>query len=192
MPSWQDFQPFIVSGLALGGSYALSGVGIVVLYQATGVVYLAFGAVGAMGALIAWSLANAGVPGWAAWLVCVLFGGAVTLAYGMIFGPPLARRDPLVKAVATLGLTLVLFGVMDLLWTTNGGQSRAITCVQVTLIFPMVKPPLSVGRVSERACPPLVVQSRSIAPYRISVRPMVATALTSGSRLARAGPKMAP
>jgi branched-chain amino acid transport system permease protein len=51
----------------------------------------------------------------------------VTLAYGMVFGPPLARRDPLVKAVATLGLTLVLFGLMDLLWTTNGGQSRAIT-----------------------------------------------------------------
>jgi branched-chain amino acid transport system permease protein len=59
--------------------------------------------------------------------VCVLFGGAVTLAYGMVFGPPLARRDPLVKAVATLGLTLVLFGLMDLLWTTSGGQSRAIT-----------------------------------------------------------------
>jgi branched-chain amino acid transport system permease protein len=57
----------------------------------------------------------------------VLFGGAVTLAYGMVFGPPLARRDPLVKAVATLGLTLVLFGLMDLLWTTSGGQSRAIT-----------------------------------------------------------------
>ena len=56
MPGWQDFQPFIVSGLALGGVYALSGVGMVVLYQATGVVYLAFGAVGAMGALIAWSL----------------------------------------------------------------------------------------------------------------------------------------
>jgi branched-chain amino acid transport system permease protein len=80
-----------------------------------------------MGALIAWSLINAGTPGWLAWLVCVLFGGAVTLAYGMVFGPPLARRDPLVKAVATLGLTLVLFGLMDLLWTTNGGQSRAIT-----------------------------------------------------------------
>jgi branched-chain amino acid transport system permease protein len=107
--------------------YALSGVGTVVLYQATGVVYLAFGAVGAMGALIAWSLTNAGAPDWLAWLVCVLFGGAVTLAYGMVFGPPLARRDPLVKAVATLGLTLVLFGLMDLLWTTNGGQSRAIT-----------------------------------------------------------------
>jgi branched-chain amino acid transport system permease protein len=127
MPSWQDFQPFIVSGLALGGVYALSGVGLVVLYRATGVVYLAFGAIGAMGALIAWSLTNANVPGWVGWLVCVLFGGAVTLAYGMVFGAALAKRDPLVKAVATLGLTLVLFGVMDLLWTSSGGQSRAIT-----------------------------------------------------------------
>ncbi|MGE5292106.1 MAG: branched-chain amino acid ABC transporter permease [Micromonosporaceae bacterium] len=127
MPSWQNFQPFIVSGLALGGVYALSGLGIVVLYQATGVVYLAFGAVGAMGALIAWSLANAGVAGWVGWLVCVLFGAVVTLAYGMVFGPPLAKRDPLVKAVATLGLTLVLFGLMDLLWTTSGGQSRSIS-----------------------------------------------------------------
>jgi branched-chain amino acid transport system permease protein len=127
MPSWQDFQPFIVTGLALGGVYALSGVGLVVLYRATGVVYLAFGAVGAMGALIAWSLINAHVPDWIAWLVCVLFGGAVTLAYGMVFGPALAKRDPLVKAVATLGLTLVLFGVMDLLWTSSGGESRSIT-----------------------------------------------------------------
>src|SRR6266516_1860318 len=127
MPSWQEFEPFIVSGLALGGVYALSGVGTVVLYQATGVVYLAFGAVGALGALIAWSLTNAGAPDSLAWLVCVLVSGTVTLAYGMVFGPPLARRDPLVKAVATLGLTLVLFGLMDLLWTASGGQSRAIT-----------------------------------------------------------------
>jgi branched-chain amino acid transport system permease protein len=127
MPGWQDFQPFIVSGLALGGVYALSGVGTVVLYQATGVLYLAFGAVGAMGALIAWSLSNAGAPGWVAWLACVAFGGVVTLGYGMLFGPPLASRGPLVKAVATLGLTLVLFGAMDLLWTANGGESRAIT-----------------------------------------------------------------
>jgi branched-chain amino acid transport system permease protein len=127
LPSWQDIQPFIVSGLALGGVYALSGVGTVVLYQATGVLYLAFGAVGAMGALIAWSLINAGVPDWVAWLCCVAFGGAVTLAYGMVFGPPLARRGPLVKAVATLGLTLVLFGLMDLLWTANGGESRSIS-----------------------------------------------------------------
>jgi branched-chain amino acid transport system permease protein len=127
VPSWADFQPFIVSGLALGGVYALSGVGMVVLYQATGVVYLAFGAVGAMGALIAWSVINAGAPGWVGWLTCVAFSALLTLGYGMLFGPLLAKRDPLVKAAATLGLLLVLFGVMDLLWTTSGGESRSIT-----------------------------------------------------------------
>lgn len=127
MPSWSDFQPFIVSGLALGGVYALSGVGIVVLYQATGVVYLAFGAVGSMGALICWSLTtNDGAPNWVGWLVCIGFCAAVTLAYGMVFGAALAKREPLVKAVATLGLLLVLFGLMDLLWSTSGGASRSL------------------------------------------------------------------
>jgi len=127
MPTWTDLQPFFVSGLALGGVYALSGVGLVVLYRATGVVYLAFGAVGALGALIAYSMIKAGAPGWVGWLACVATAAAVTLGYGLVFGPALARRDPLVKAVATLGLTLILFGAMDLLWTTGGGQSRAIT-----------------------------------------------------------------
>ena len=127
MPSWQDFQPFIVSGLALGGVYALSGVGLIVLYRATGVLNLAFGALGAMGALITWSLIKAGVPGWLSWLACVVFTAAVTLGYGIIFGPALAKRDPLVKAVATIGLTLILYGLADLLWTTSGGQARSIT-----------------------------------------------------------------
>ncbi len=118
MPSWEDFKPFIITGLALGGVYSLSGVGMVVLYRATGVLNLAFGAVGAMGALIAWQLINHN--GWSegpAFLVCVLFGGAVTLLYGLVFGPPLSSRDPLIKATATLGLTLVLLGVMDLIWS---------------------------------------------------------------------------
>jgi branched-chain amino acid transport system permease protein len=118
MPSWEEFQPFIVTGLALGGVYALSGVGMVVLYRTTGVLNLAFGAVGAMGALIAWQLINEG--GWGeypAYLVCILFGAVVTLAYGVVFGPPLAGRDPLVKASATLGLALILLGTMSWIWS---------------------------------------------------------------------------
>ena len=128
MPAWPDFEPFLVSGLALGGVYALSGVGLVVLYRATGVLYLAFGAVGALGALIAWSLVTkAGAPDWAGWLACIAAAAALTLGYGLLFGPALAKRDPLVKAVATIGLTLILYGLMDLLWTTSGGQARSLT-----------------------------------------------------------------
>jgi branched-chain amino acid transport system permease protein len=126
MPSWSELSQFLVSGLALGGVYALSGVGLVVLYRATGVLYLAFGAVGAMGAFLTYAIVQAALPGWLGWVVCILFAGVCTLVYGMLFGPPLARRDPLVKAVATLGLTLILFGAMNLLWPPTGGAVRQI------------------------------------------------------------------
>ena len=118
MPSWDEFKPFIITGLALGGVYALSGVGTVVLYRATGVLNLAFGAVGAMGAFIAWSLIDRGtVADGVAFAICILFGGVVTLVYGLIFGPPLAARDPLVKATASLGLALILLGAMSWIWS---------------------------------------------------------------------------
>jgi branched-chain amino acid transport system permease protein len=118
MPALQDFQPFLVTGLALGGVYALSGVGMVVLYRATGVLNLAFGAVGAMGALIAWELVtNTTFPDGLAYLLAILFGGALTLLYGVLFGPPLAAREPLVKATATLGLALILLGIMSWIWS---------------------------------------------------------------------------
>ena len=54
-------------------------------------------------------------------------GGVVTLAYGMLFGPALAGRGPLVQSIATLGLALVLFGAIDLVWPTTGGQSPSIS-----------------------------------------------------------------
>src|SRR2546421_1946610 len=128
MPSWTDVEQFLVTGLSLGGVYALSGVGMVVLYRATGVLNLAFGAGGAFSALIAWQLINhSGLGFWPAFIVALLVGGVLTLAYGMVFGPALARRDPLVKATATLGLTLILLGVMDLVWPSSGGASRALT-----------------------------------------------------------------
>jgi branched-chain amino acid transport system permease protein len=127
MPPWSEFEQFIVSGLALGGVYALSGVGLVVLYRATGVLYLAFGAVGAMGALLAWQVQQDGWPGWASWILCILFGALVTLLYGVIFGPLLAGRAPVVRAVATLGLLLILLGAMEVIWTVSGGAVRSLS-----------------------------------------------------------------
>jgi branched-chain amino acid transport system permease protein len=112
-----DFKPYVLTGLALGGVYALSATGIVVLYQATGVLNLAFGAVGALGALTSWQLIeNGAVPDWLAYLACIGVGGAVTLLYGIVFGPAFAHRDPLVKAMGTVGLTLILLGAMYWIW----------------------------------------------------------------------------
>ena len=121
---WQLLKPFIVIGLAFGGVYALSGVGLVVLYRATGVLNLAFGAIGAAGALIAyWLINHTSCPEWLAFTVCVLFGGVLNLVYGVIFGPAFARRDPLVKMMGTLALALILLGLMG--WRAPAGGAFA-------------------------------------------------------------------
>ena len=121
---WNFLKVYVVIGLAFGGVYALSGVGLVVLYRATGVLNLAFGAIGAAGALIAYYILNhTGWPHWLAYTVCVLFGGVCNLAYGMIFGPAFARRDALVKMMGTLGLALILLGLMA--WRAPAGGAFA-------------------------------------------------------------------
>lgn len=120
-----DIKPFLVLGLALGGVFAMSGVGLVVLYRATGVLNLAYGAIGAVGALISWSLLDrTGTPEVIAYLVCVAFGGLATLIYGVLFGPPFSARDPLVKATATLGFLLLLLGIMQWVW---GRDAHSLT-----------------------------------------------------------------
>lgn len=112
-----DLKPYIVLGLALGGVFALSGVGLVVLYRATAVLNLAYGALGALGALIAWSLVeDAGWPQGAAYAVAIVVAAVVSLLYGLFFGAAFAQREPLVKAVASLGLLLILLGAMTLRW----------------------------------------------------------------------------
>jgi branched-chain amino acid transport system permease protein len=139
MPSWHDFQPFIATGLALGGVYALSGVGMVVLYRTTGVLNLAFGAVGAIGALIAWDLINNSLWGeWPSYGVAILVAGGINLLYGVVLGPRLAARDPLVKATATLGLALILLGTMSWIWSDKARS----------MVLPTSTPALDLGQVT--------------------------------------------
>ncbi len=112
--------------------YALSGVGIVVLYQATGVLNLAFGAIGACGALIAyWMINHTSWPHWLAYVTCVAFGGVVNLAYGLLFGPAFAARDPLVKMMGTLGLALILLGIMAWRAPVGGAFARFLPLAEL-------------------------------------------------------------
>ena len=63
-----NLGPFFVTGLAVGAIYALSGVGLVVLYRASGVLNFAYGAIGSAGALLAWQLVQNGLPErWPGW-----------------------------------------------------------------------------------------------------------------------------
>ncbi|MCE6078012.1 branched-chain amino acid ABC transporter permease [Agrobacterium vitis] len=110
---------FLVSGLAVGALYALGGVGLVILNRATGVLNFAYGAIGAVGAMSAWQLLAWKLPEPLAWGGCLAVSLLLSLGFGLLVAPGLAKREPVVKAVATLGFALCLLGLMNLLWVVT-------------------------------------------------------------------------
>lgn len=108
--------PFVAAGIGLGSVYALSGVGIVVLYRASGTLNFAFGALGAIGAYCAWSILPLGVPPALAWAAGIAVAAAGSFAYGLLVAPRLRHRDRAVRAVGTLGFALFILGITGVLW----------------------------------------------------------------------------
>ena len=111
-----NLLPFLVSGFGIGAVYALSGVGLTVLFKASGTINFAFGALGALAAHLMWSMVQHGSSQAFGMLVGVIVAAAVAFLYGYFVSPLLRERDSVVRSVATLGLTLILLGIMGLVW----------------------------------------------------------------------------
>ena len=119
-----NFAPFIIPGLAVGAIYALSGVGLLVLYQASGILNFAYGAIGAVSAMITWQLLQWEIPVLIACAVGILLSVALSFLYGKYLAPRLAYRDAVVKAVATLGFALILMGALE--WQFSINRARQL------------------------------------------------------------------
>lgn len=111
-----NLLPFIASGIGLGAVYALSSVGLVILYRASGTLNFAFGAFGGVSAFLAWELSKSGFPAPISWLLGITASTSLAYGYGRVFAPRLAHRDRVVRAIATLGLALFLLGAMAWYW----------------------------------------------------------------------------
>jgi branched-chain amino acid transport system permease protein len=120
---FEDLLPFVVSGLGIGAVYALSGVGLVVLYRSSGVLNFAFGALGAIGAYVAWSMLQHDWPQGLAWACAIGTAMALSLAYGRLLAPRLSHRDPTIRSIGTLGFALIVMGFTEWYW---GEQPRRL------------------------------------------------------------------
>jgi branched-chain amino acid transport system permease protein len=130
-----DLGPFVIAGLSTGAVYVLAGVGLVVLYRASGVLNLAQGALGALSALLAWQIADSGGPQWVGWIAAVAASTALALFYGRLIAPRLAHSDPIVRAVATLGFALIILGFCEFVW---GEWPRSLRLPSDTLSFGLI------------------------------------------------------
>lgn len=108
--------PFFVVGISVGAVYALSGVGLVVLYRASGVVNFAYGALGGISAMICWQVIDLEYADWMGWVAGIAAATLLSWGYGRFIAPSLSHQDRIVRAMATLGFALIMMGIAQWYW----------------------------------------------------------------------------
>jgi branched-chain amino acid transport system permease protein len=107
----------IVSGLATGGIYGSVALALVMIYQATDVVNFAQGEMAMFATYLTWSMLNAGVPYWWAFLatVVVAFVGGILIQRIVI--RPVENAPILTIVIVTLGLLVICNSVAGWIWS---------------------------------------------------------------------------
>ena len=97
----------VFSGLATGGIYASLALALVMIYRATELVNFAQGEMAMFSTYLAWSMINAGLPYWPAFLLTigVSFLAAAVIQLAII--RPLANAPVLASVIVFIGLLLV-------------------------------------------------------------------------------------
>lgn len=117
--------PFVVSGLITGLVYAMFAQGIVLMYQTTGVLNFAYGAMGMLGAYVFATL-TIDLNAWVAYLIVVLGAPFVGAAIGVVTRP-VQGVSTLVKTIAALALISALQGFVLIAWGTDPRPTPNLT-----------------------------------------------------------------
>jgi branched-chain amino acid transport system permease protein len=109
------FLTYLISGLAIGCTFALVGSGFVAIHRVSRVVNFAQGTFAVVAAFTASSMLSLGLPHGPAEIVAIAVAGAVGLLIGIIaIGKP--GTTPLTSLVITLGLGILAYAVEIVIW----------------------------------------------------------------------------
>jgi branched-chain amino acid transport system permease protein len=119
--TWTEFAQQLAAGIREGAIYAGLALAIVIIYRSTRVINFAQGEMATFTTLIAWSLMNRGLSFWTAFpiVLAIAFAGGVAIERVLI--RPVENAPVLTIVIVTLGLALLLNGLMSMIW---GGYSR--------------------------------------------------------------------
>jgi branched-chain amino acid transport system permease protein len=111
------FVQQVVSGLATGGIYASLALALVMIYRATDVVNFAQGEMAMFATYICWSMLDAGLPYWVAFVgtLGIAFVGGVTIQRVII--RPVEQAPILTIVIVTLGLLVIFNSLAGWIWT---------------------------------------------------------------------------
>jgi branched-chain amino acid transport system permease protein len=113
----EAFLHQVMAGLATGGIYASLALALVMIYQATHLVNFAQGEMAMFSTYIAWSLINAGMPYWPAFLLTVAISFLLGIFIERIVIRPVEHSPVLAVVVVFIALLVILNSVTGWIFT---------------------------------------------------------------------------
>ncbi|MHC4457132.1 MAG: branched-chain amino acid ABC transporter permease [Planctomycetota bacterium] len=109
-----QFFQYLVSGLSIGSIYALVALGLALIYRSTRILNFAHGDVTTAGTFIAFTLIGLQLPFGLPFILALIFGAALAMAFYFCVMIPAQRREAthLGQIILTLGLGLILQGLV--------------------------------------------------------------------------------
>jgi len=112
-----SFLQQIFSGLATGAIYASLALALVMIYRATDLVNFAQGEMAMFSTYIAWTLSNAGLPFWAAFLITLVVSFLGGMLIERVIIRPVENAPVLAAVVVTIGLLLIFNATAGWIYT---------------------------------------------------------------------------
>jgi branched-chain amino acid transport system permease protein len=112
-----QFLQQIFSGLAAGSIYASLALALVMIYRATDLVNFAQGEMAMFSTYIAWTLVNAGLPFWLAFLITLVVSFIGGMIIERVVIRPVENAPVLAAVVVTIGLLLIFNSVAGWIYT---------------------------------------------------------------------------
>jgi len=112
-----QFLQQIFSGLAAGAIYASLALALVMIYRATDLVNFAQGEMAMFSTYIAWTLVNAGLPFWLAFLLTLVVSFVGGMIIERVVIRPVENAPVLAAVVVTIGLLLIFNSVAGWIYT---------------------------------------------------------------------------
>jgi branched-chain amino acid transport system permease protein len=111
------FLQAIVSGILVGGNYAIVSMGIVIIYRSSGIFNFSHGTIILIGGFFFWTLiALVKLPLWGCLLLAVIFSSVIGLAVERLVMRPLLGQPILASVMMTLGLSMFFLGIYQVIW----------------------------------------------------------------------------
>lgn len=133
----------LVTGIMVGGIYALIALGWVLIYKCSGVLNLAMGEMTLIGAYVSLGFYSMGVPFILSLLLSLVIGLILGLLVERIFLDRLIGEPILTVIMVTVGLSFFFKGIVELLW----GTDTKVFTPPIFSLKPIIMGPIIVGQV---------------------------------------------